>query len=146
MKPTPEAILNQTFGKLAMEIGPNLPPGYSQGTVTTMAMLLFMMGQEVNRAADVRAKENAAMRKLFAEAGDAAPALKSKLAAAAATHDADLNVATLDKSNGELKTLLIELQANVEDAKGQGARTIERRILEALRDFATWRQIVVPAF
>lgn len=142
MKPTPETVLTQAFAKLAMEIGPALPAGYSQGSVTTTAGLLLMTAQEFNRAADIRAKENAAMRALFAEA--AAPvggALGNKLREAAATKDADLTIPILDQGNGALKTVLIALQTHAEDAK---LRPLELRVATMLQDFATARQIFFP--
>ncbi len=143
MKPSPEMVLNQAFGKLAMEIGPALPPGYSQGSVTTMGVLLLMAGQEFNRAADVRAKENAAMRALFAEqAGAVSGELGARLRAEAATKDADLTVATLDKANASLKTTLIALQTHAEEAK---LAPLQKRITALLQEFATGRQIFLPA-
>jgi hypothetical protein len=143
MKPSPEMVLNQAFGKLAMEIGPALPPGYSQGSVTTMGVLLLMAGQEFNRAADIRAKENAAMRSLFAEQAGVVPGeLGARLRAEAATTDADLTVATLDKSNASLKTVLIALQVYAEDRK---LAPLQKRIATMLQEFATGRQIFLPA-
>ena len=59
MKPTPELVLNHAFAKIAMEMGPALPPGYGQGSATITGVLLLMVAQEFNRAADIRAKENA---------------------------------------------------------------------------------------
>lgn len=143
MKPTPEMILNQAFGKLAMEIGPALPPGYSQGSVTTTAVLLLMTGQEFNRAADIRVKENAAMRSLF---GDVAESIGGELGARlrneAQTRDGDVMIATLDKSNVALKTTLIALQIHAEENK---IAPLEKRIADILQSFATARQIFLPA-
>jgi hypothetical protein len=143
MKPSPELILNQAFAKLAMEVGPSLPAGYGQGSVTTTAVLLLMAAQEFNRAADIRAKENAAMRALFA---DVAPSIKGplgeQLKSAGATRDADITVATLDQANATLKTALIALQAQAEE---EGLGAIEARIAHLLQEFATARQIFLPA-
>lgn len=143
MKPSPETVLNQAFAKLAMEIGPALPPGYSQGSVTTLGVLLLMTGQEFNRAADVRVKENRAMRSLFAEhAAAVGGELGARLRAEAEAKDDDLTVATLDKANAALKTTLIALQAHAEDAK---LAPLQRRIALMLQEFATGRQIFLPA-
>jgi hypothetical protein len=143
MKPSPDLVLNQAFAKLAMEIGPALPAGYSQGSVTTTAVLLLMTAQEFNRAADIRAKENAAMRALFAEqAPGIGGALGQRLRADADTRDADLTVATLDKANAALKTTLISLQTHAEDAQLVALR---KRIATMLQGFATARQIFLPA-
>jgi hypothetical protein len=143
VKPSPDLVLNHAFAKIAMEMGPALPPGYGQGSATLVGVLLLMVGQEFNRAADIRAKENAAMRALFAEAaGTAGLALSGRLKKAAGEADADLNVATLDRSNAALKALLIELQAHAEES---GAKALETRILVFLRDAATARQVFLPA-
>ena len=144
MKPSPELVLNQAFAKLAMEIGPALPAGYGQGSVTTTAGLLLMAAQEFNRAADIRAKENAAMRCLF---GDVAASVGGKLGdelkTAAGTRDKDLTITTLDQGNASLKTALIALQAHAEDAR---LDAVERRIARLLQEFADARQISFPVF
>jgi hypothetical protein len=143
MKPSPELILNHAFAKLAMEVGPALPAGYGQGTVTLMAVLLLMTGQEFDRAADIRAKENAAMRALFAEAENTATgSLREDLRAGAASIDGNLLIATLDQGNAALKKTLIALQTHAEEA---GLRPLQTRILLLLQEFATARQIFLPA-
>jgi hypothetical protein len=91
MKPSPELVLNQAFAKIAMEMGPALPPGYGQGSATTMAVLLLMVGQEFDRAADIRVKENRVMRALFGEAAKSiGGALAEKLSTVTGVRDEDL--------------------------------------------------------
>lgn len=142
MKPTPELVLNQTFARIAMELGPALPPGYSQGSATLTAVLLLMVAQEFNRAAAVRKAENDGMRHLFgALAAKVGGELGRELGEASRGSDADLGVAALDKANGTLKTLLIELHAWAETA---GERDIEHRILRHLQGWASARQVVLP--
>ncbi len=143
MKPSPEVILNQSFAKIAMEMGPALPAGYGQGTATITGVLLLMVAQEFDRAADIRVKENRAMRTLFAHAADGVDAaLAARLRAAAEGRDGDLSVAVLDRANGELKRLLIELHAFAEQ---KGELALERRILRFLSEAATARQVFLPA-
>jgi len=143
MKPSPDMVLNQTFAKLAMEIGPALPPGYSQGSVTTTAALLLFAAQEFNRASDVRAKENAAMRALFGEqASPIGGVLGERLRTEAETQDADLMIATLDAANARLKRTLIALQIHAEEAK---LAPLQKRIAGMLQNFANARQIFLPA-
>ena len=143
MKPTPELVLNQAFAKIAMEMGPALPPGYGQGSATTTAVLLLMTAQEFDRAADIRARENRVMRALFGDASkNVGGALGAKLSAVVGMRDEDLTVAGLDRANGELKRLLIELQAHAESA---GDRALELRILRFLSEAATARQVHLPA-
>lgn len=143
MKPSPELVLNQAFAKIAMEMGPALPPGYGQGSATTTAVLLLMVGQEFNRAADVRAQENRVMRALFADAAKSVGgALGVKLDAVVGVRDEDLTVSGLDRVNGDLKQLLIELQTHAEQA---GDRALEMRILRFLSEAATARLVHLPA-
>jgi len=143
MKPTPELVLNQSFAKVAMEMGPALPAGYGQGSATLTGELLLMVGQEFNRAAAVRLKENHAMRVLF---GECAPkysgALGGALKDAAAQGDPDITVAALDVSNAALKTTLIALQTAAEAA---GDVALERRILGLLKEWADARMVYLPA-
>jgi hypothetical protein len=143
MKPTPELVLNQSFAKVAMEMGPALPAGYGQGSATLTGVLLLMVGQEFNRAAAVRLKENQAMRALFGEcsakySGKLGVALKE----AAAQGDPDITVAALDVSNAALKTTLIALQTAAEAA---GDVALERRILGLLKEWADARMVYLPA-
>jgi hypothetical protein len=143
MKPTPELVLNLSFAKVAMEMGPALPAGYGQGSATLTGVLLLMVAQEFDRAADIRVKENRAMRTLFAHGAEGAGGdLAKRLRAAADGRDADLSVAVLDRVNGELKVLLIELHAQAERT---GDVALERRILRLLGEAAGARQIFLPA-
>jgi hypothetical protein len=143
MKPSPELVLNQAFAKIAMEMGPALPPGYGQGSATTTAVLLLMVAQEFDRAADIRAKENRVMRVLFADAAKSITGeLGAKLNAVVGVRDEDLTVAGLDRMNAELKRLLIELQTHTEQA---GDRALEIRILRFLSEAAAARQVFLPA-
>jgi hypothetical protein len=143
MKPSPELILNQAFAKIAMEMGPALPPGYGQGSATTTAVLLLMVAQEFNRAAAIRKAENDAMRLLFREAAATAGGpLGDRLKAAGDGEDNDITVAALDKSNASLKTLLIELQTVAED---RNDTALEARIIRMMQAWAAARLVFLPA-
>jgi hypothetical protein len=143
MKPTPDHVLNQAFAKVAFEMGPALPAGYGQGSATLTGVLLLMVAQEFNRAADIRAKENAKLGNILLEAGRTVGGdFGRRLEVAAGEPDTDLNVASLDRRNGELKALLIELHAL---AEARGLRDFEMRILAFLRDAAGARQVFLPA-
>jgi len=143
MKPSPELILNQAFAKIAMEMGPALPPGYGQGSATTTAVLLLMVAQEFNRAASIRKAENDAMRLLFREtAVKTGGALGERLKAAGEGDDSDITVAALDKSNASLKTLLIELQIVAED---KNDTAVEARIIRMIQAWAAARLVFLPA-
>lgn len=143
MKPTPELVLNQSFAKIAMEMGPALPAGYGQGSATLTGVLLLMVGQEFNRAAAIRLRENQDMRALFGEqAAKQAGALGAALKVAAGQGDPDISVSALEASNASLKKTLIELQTAAEMA---GDLALERRILGLLNAWATARLVFLPA-
>lgn len=143
MKPTPDLVLNHAFAKVAMEMGPALPPGYGQGSATLTGVLLLMVSQEFNRAAQIRSAENAKMRALFGEVARKVESdLGTRLKTAAGEIDADLTIPVLDRANAALKALLIELQVH---AEARGDRETETRILAFLRDAATARQVFLPA-
>ncbi len=143
MKPSPELILNQVFAKIAMEMGPALPPGYGQSSASMAAVLLLMVAQEFNRAAEIRVSENASMRALFAQAGARVGGmLGERMLEAAGSTDPDVNVATLERANGGLKVLLIEVH---EGAERSGDIALQRQILELMRVWADKRQVFLPA-
>jgi hypothetical protein len=143
MKPTPDHVLNQAFAKVAFEMGPALPPGYGQGSATLTGVLLLMVGQEFNRAAAIRVRENTKMQALFRDVGQKIEGeLGQRLMLAGGETDQDLNVAALDTKNAELKKVLIDLQVH---AEARGMRDLEMRILAFLRDAAADRQVFLPA-
>jgi hypothetical protein len=65
-----------------------------------------------------------------------------KLNAVVGVRDEDLTVSGLDRVNGDLKQLLIELQTHAEQA---GDRALEMRILRFLSEAATARLVHLPA-
>jgi len=143
MKPSPELVLNHAFAKIAMEMGPALPPGYGQGSATTTGVLLLMVAQEFNRAAAIRKAENDDMRQLFADVAPQVPQqLSTALRAAASGEDCDLTVSALDASNTALKRLLIDLHVAAEVA---GDRALDHRIVRMMQGWAARRQVVLPA-
>jgi hypothetical protein len=143
MKPSPELVLNHAFAKIAMEMGPALPPGYGQGSATTTGVLLLMVAQEFNRAAAIRKAENDDMRQLFADVAAQMPQpLSTALRTAASGEDRDLTVSVLDASNTALKRLLIDLHVAAEVA---GDRVLDHRIVRMMQGWAARRQVVLPA-
>lgn len=147
MKPDVPVVMRGLFGTMLMEIAPNLTAEYSAGSVGIMSMMIFMTADEYDRAADIRAAENAEMRALFGEAveliGDAA--LKARLAEAAKGRDASLRISALDKENSALATLLIELQAHAEESSGPHAAGLEARIWDYLVTAAERRKLTFPS-
>ena len=143
MKPSPELVLNHAFAKIAMEMGPALPPGYGQGSATTTGVLLLMVAQEFNRAAAIRKAENDAMRSLFAEVSTRIPApLSDTLRMAAGGQDQDLLVSALDATNAALKKVLVELHAVADATKDM---ELDHRIVRLMQTWAERRQVLLPA-
>jgi hypothetical protein len=142
MKPEPATVLNNTAMKLLFEVGPAMPPGYSQGSVTTLGVLLIMVAQEQGRAVDLRVAENKAMRALFARAQKFDLTFGAELADAAARTGEPLELADLSAENARLNALLIRLQAHAETA----GDPLHLAIAEHLAAAAARRLIVLPPF
>lgn len=141
MKPETDQILNLSALKLMTELAPAMGAQYDQGMTQVVAALLIMSAQEYDRAADIRAAENADMRALFAELAPVVreAGLRKELEAAAAEGDESLRVSALNAANEQLRRLLIRLQVHVEDAGGE-----TRRIWDVLKAMAARRTLVLP--
>jgi hypothetical protein len=142
MKPSPDVVVRRVAGKLSREILMSLPSGYDQSSAAASATLLLFAGIEMDRAVDLAVRENAAIRALFATPPNSLPAAFAlRLGSAAEQKEPDLRLSTVEAANTSLKALLIELHEWSEEAR---ELTLERRILELLREFATARMIVLP--
>ena len=138
MKPEVDQILGLSAGQLMGQVAPLLPNSFAIGSASLLGIMMTFAAQEYERGADIRAVENAEMRALFRDAAATVSdsALKSALAAAAATHDASLKISALNAANNELRGLLIRLQTHAED---KGLRDLERRIWDVLKASADRR-------
>ena len=146
MKPDVDQILGLSAGQLLATVAPLLPAGYAQGTTSITAFMLMLSAQEYDRAAEIRATENAELRALFGELAQLVDDadLRSALSDAAITKDKSLNISALNASNESLRRLLITLQTQIEDMRGPEARQAERRIWEVLRAGAARRLLRLP--
>jgi len=138
MKPEIDQILSLSANQLMGVLSPLLPSGYPQGSAAILGIMMMLSAQEYERAAEIRASENADMRALFA---DAAPTiaereLKAELAKAAATSDISLKISALDAENFALRRVLIRLHVHAEE---RGMRELERRIWTLLKAAAERR-------
>lgn len=134
MIPEADTLLNVSAGKLLMEIAPQMPPGYGQGSTSTVAMVLVLAAQEYAKGADTRIWENTRMSEILAAAG------VSDIAKAASNAIPDLNTA-----NVALRARLIALHEKVEGEKGDASRQTERGILAFLKESADRRRLYLPA-
>lgn len=143
MKPGVDQILNTSAMQLMGTVVPQLPAGYAQSSAQLLGFMMMLSAQEYDRAADIRAAENADIRALFAEIAGAVKdhALKTRLEAASETEDASLKISALDTANHELRRLLIEAQAHIETL---GARDAEKKIWKVLRAAADRRVLKMP--
>jgi hypothetical protein len=140
MTPEADQILRVSAAQLMAHLAPLLPEGYAQGHAMVLSLMLNMSAQEYDRAAEIRARENDDMRALF---GALAPQvddtlLRAEIRAAAATRDESLAISALNKSNADLRRLLIRLQEHVES---RGNKAAEAHIWEVLRRMAERRLV-----
>jgi hypothetical protein len=146
MIPEVDQILGISAGQLMAGVIPLLPDSYSQGSTAVVSFLMLFAAQEYERGAEIRAADNADMRGVFAAlaplVGDAE--LKRKLDEAADALDVSLRISALNKSNAQLRALLIELQAHLEMQDGRAARDGETCIWDILKASAARRLIKPP--
>lgn len=145
MKPEIPDVLRGFTVTLLTEILPNLGVEYSMGNTAVMSQSLAVIANEFERGAEIRFRENEEMRALFAEAARVVDdkALAARLTEAATGCDASLLISALDKMNGELKTLLIELQAAVETSNAPWASTLDAKIWDHIVMAAERRKLVL---
>jgi hypothetical protein len=146
MKPSIEHHLMAIVGTLGEKIIPAIPEeNYAMGDAGIVAMLIVLMAQEVDRAADRLIRDNAGMRALFARAGGMVSGdLAARLPAAAASRDADYRISTLEAGNAALKTVLIDLHTAVELLDNAEAEAIDREIWAMMHGWANERLLVLP--
>jgi hypothetical protein len=147
MKPDLAHTLRNAATLLMTRIAPALASSpHLSANASTTAMLILFAAQEADRAADVLAKENAALRRLFSDAADRdlPEDLGAALNEAALRLDETLRVSALEAANAGFKTLLIALHAAVEEIDADWARDLDRRIWAVLRDGARARALALP--
>jgi hypothetical protein len=133
---------------LMQDIAPNVGPSYRQASTIAAGVMLISVCEELDRIAERRVVENAALRGIF---GDAAPAvtdaaLRARLDEAARSAEAGYRISQLDAENDRLRALLIELHAHVESTPGDAARRIEARIWRELAASTERRKLSLGAF
>lgn len=133
MTPEVDTLLNIGAGKLMMEIGPALPPGYSQGSASTIAMSMLLSAQEYAKGADTRIWENARMAELLAANGVADD-----------TKAASNTIADLNAANAVLGRKLIALHERLENDTSEAARQAVREILVFLKESGDRRRLYLP--
>lgn len=130
MKPDPNLVLGHLAGMMLQQVAPQAQPSYLAGTIAMSGMLMGMLAEEWDRAADRLARENRAIRALFRQAERIAldPTLAHDLRALAGGEDDDLRVSALEAANGGLRAALIRLQAAIEDRTDAASRALNDAI------------------
>ena len=146
MKPEVDQILNLSAGQLLAATVPLLPNSYSQGSTSVLAFMMLFSAQEYERAAEIRVRENLDMRALFAELSPlvAEAEFKSALEVATRAMDESLLISALDRNNGDLRKLLIQLQTYLEEQSSGAARAGVKRIWDVLKAAAERRFLKPP--
>ncbi len=146
MKPNVPTVMMRSFERILTDIAPHLSSEYAVGSSSIIGLMMFQTATEFERAADIRVQENAAMRKIFADAAGFLPSgdLRARVEAAAASRDPSLKIRELDQANDELAALLIELQAYAETVEGEEARKLEIQIWDELARAAAARRLPHP--
>jgi hypothetical protein len=135
MKPDVPIALQKLSMTLLAEIAPAVGVDYLQRNSAIAAIMLQMAAEEFDRAAARLVEENGVIRALF---GNASPgvtdgALRERLERASGGSDPDLRVSALGRANKDLRALLIELHAHVEERSDSVAKRIEEAIWSELR-------------
>ena len=135
MKPDVPVALQKLSMTLLTEIAPAVGVDYLQRNSALAAIMLQMAAEEFDRAAARLVEENTALRTLF---GNASPgvtdaALRERLERASSGSDPDLRISALDRANRDLRALVIELHAHVEERSDAVSKRIEAAIWVELR-------------
>ena len=108
----------------------SLEAEYQQKSAFTLGTFLLFAAQEWDRAAERLVEENAALREIFREAAGVVsdPALAERARAAADGADPGLRVSALMAANDDLRALLIDVHAHVEERSDAEARALDEAI------------------
>jgi hypothetical protein len=148
VKPDPGHFLGVVAAQLMMNIAPSLGTSYEQSNTTMMAVMLMSVGEEMERAASRRVEENREIRRIFAAAATVVTdtGLRSRLEEAVLRQETSFTISDLERANGELRTLLIQLHAHVEELQSAAARQIETMIWRELAASTERRRLSMGPF
>jgi hypothetical protein len=148
MRPQVNPILGTLAAHLIAEIAPQVSVDYLQKNTALVSMMLMIVAEEWDRSAERRVQENRELRRLLGESARAVTdrGLASRLMAAAEAGEESLILSQLDRTNDALRSLLIELQAHVEEQESQAAREVEARIWSELRASTERRALSLDPF
>ena len=130
------------------DVAPNVTQSYRQASVLSAGVLLISVGEELDRIAERRISENAAIRAIFRDAVPAVAdvALRARIEEGASGSEPGYRISELEASNAALRALLIELHAHVESQDGDDARRIEAEIWRELAASTGRRRLSLGSF
>jgi hypothetical protein len=137
--------MDQLLVQSAMTLGANVVPQlvghpYAAGDVSVVAMILTLVAQESDRAADTLVRENAAIRAVLRLA-------PGELVAPSVLDDGDgesFKLTDLEATNATLKAALIPVHTWSETAVHPEARSINAAIWALLLRGAEDRALILP--
>ncbi|MGE3250849.1 MAG: hypothetical protein AB7J28_05125 [Hyphomonadaceae bacterium] len=148
MKPSFPQILMGAAGAMVQHVGPRLAgDNYALGQASIIGLIMVMVAQEADRAADTLSLETVAMRALFAEAAEAplpAGLCQRLRAMAEAPHAESFTITALEATAAPMKELLIELHEALEDRPDEWARPLEAKVWDILKLGAYHRELYLP--
>ncbi|NWG52278.1 MAG: hypothetical protein HXY28_01015 [Hydrogenophilaceae bacterium] len=148
MTPSFAQIMLGAAGAVAAQLGPRLKDdAFAIGQAQIIGLLMVLVAQEADRAADTLSLETVAMRALFAEASESPlpEGLRRRLRAMAESAPPEnFTISGLEKIARPMKALLIELHEAVEDRPDEWARPLEAKCWDVLKLGADHRQLFMP--
>ena len=148
MKPEVSRFLEVVSEALLAEMVPNIAPAYRQASLMTTGVMIGLARDEFERAAERRVVENRELRRIFQEAVPVVSdkELSDRLASAAARQDTSFLISDLERSNAELRGLLIDLHAHVEAQATPEGRRLEAQIWRELVASTERRRVAIALF
>lgn len=143
MTPNASQVLVDLAARVAANAAPDVHPAARAGELSLSALLLGLLAQMWDGAAERLTQENRALRALLSEgAGLWGETAQGRwLGELARGVDADLKISTLEAANAELKVGLIALHAEVERRTDPAARALEAKIWSELAAGAERRKL-----
>ena len=142
MRPSCDTILQTVANALMTEHMPAATTEKAEADFGLSAVLIGVVSEELERAAARRIEENEELRRLFSESLSVIEdeRLREQLKESAEGEEGDYRVSALDKVNGALLEVLIELHSHVEGLEGESARRTEEAIWQVLENWTKRRE------
>lgn len=144
MIPKASAAINNIVARIATDLAPRAPDAYAASDLGFISVLLMVVGQDFDRAADVLVTEHDEISALLAAARPHLPDLADQIDAALAHAAPSLRIPDLNARADVTLTALIAVHAAVEIRTEDWAQALNLRIWRFLDGFAARRAYDVP--